>query len=90
MRFFKRIRRRLFISLATVAIFAIIAFFLFERTNSQLENKTQQMLHQELVDIGQVLVDTFDQRIMHAINEIELSGLEKTEGCLPQSDRKTF
>lgn len=81
MRFFKRIRRRLFISLAAVAVFAVIALFLFERTNSQLENKTQQMLRGELVHIGQMLIDTFDQQITHAINQIELSGLEKTEGC---------
>lgn len=84
MRFFKRIRRRLFISLAAVAIFATIALFIYGRASSSLQDKSQQMLNGELVSISQLLVATFDQKVTNAISRIEQSGLEETEGCSPR------
>lgn len=84
MRFFKRIRRRLFISLAALAVFAVIAMFIFDRTSSSLQDRAQKVLTTELASIGQMLVTTFDQKITNVIRQIDQSGLEKADGCSPQ------
>lgn len=84
MRFFKRIRRRLFISLAAVAIFAAIALFIYGRASAGLQQKAQENLNRELVAIGEMLVTTFDQKITDVISKVEQSGLEKMGGCTPR------
>lgn len=83
MRFFKRIRRRLFISLAAVAIFAAIALFIYARTSASLQERAQVNLNRELVAISEALVSTFDQKITDVISKVEKSGLEKMDSCSP-------
>ncbi len=84
MKFFKRIRRRFFISLTAVAIFAAISLFLYVQTTSNLKDKTQQTLRNELVRTGEMLVSMFERRVTDAITQIEQSGLEKTDACSPR------
>lgn len=83
MRFFKRIRRRLFISLAAVAIFAAIALFIYARTSASLQERAQVNLNRELVAISEALVATFDQKVTEVISKVDQSGLEKMDGCTP-------
>lgn len=83
LRFFKRIRQRLLISLAAVAIFAAIALFIYARTSSSLQERAQVNLNRELAAISEMLVATFDQKITEIISKIEQSGLEKVDGCTP-------
>lgn len=84
MRFLKRIRRRLFISIAAILVFVAVAALISTQTHMALRKEAQQILDAELTSIGRSLIGAFDRKAAEVIGRISQARLAEAEGCSAQ------
>ena len=84
LRFLKRIRRRLIISIVAIIVFLAVAGFISSQTHNAMRKDAQDILDTELTSIGRTLIGVFDREAAAVIKNISQSRLGEVAGCSPQ------
>lgn len=84
MKFLKRVRHRLSVLLAVIAVFVAVVLFISTRSHFALRADATALLDTELSSIGEIVTRTFDSHIASVVGQIENQGLDRVAGCSPK------
>lgn len=84
MKFLKRIRHRLGVLLAVIAVFVAVVLFISARSHFAIKAEATHILDAELLSVGEAVTRSFDTHISKVVNVIDNEGLSRVSGCSPR------